>query len=139
MDGIPRLRRSASGTIAFDPPPGEWTTTGRLAQPPWCSRCLDEPDDAAVCVGHRCDQPAATDILDRLVLDGTEGQEALDALVNAVDVPVADWSGHAAALVSDAEPDVVSLIHVGFDTQERAVQRFRACQIIDGMDHGLNA
>src|ERR1019366_5125066 len=40
-------RYSASAPVGFGhhrgrtfEPPGEWTTTGRLAQPPWCSGCL---------------------------------------------------------------------------------------------------
>src|SRR5664280_3558705 len=62
------------------------------------SGCLDEPDDVAVGVGHRCHQPAAADILDRLILHGAGRQQTCDALVDAVDVPVTDRDGHAAGV-----------------------------------------
>jgi len=85
-----------------------------------------------------------TDIMDRLVLDGASCQEPLDALVDVVDVPVADWPGHAIlvavgiqadVLASNTEPDVVGLDQVGLDTQDRAVQLFRLGQILDRVDH----
>src|SRR5450631_4150760 len=78
VDGIPRPHRSASGTmVAGVRPAGGVDYTSPLTQSSWCSGCLNEPDDVAVGVGHRCDQPAAPDILDRLMLDGTDCQEPL--------------------------------------------------------------
>jgi hypothetical protein len=53
---------------------------------------LEEPDDVAVCVLHRCDQFAAADVADRLLGFCAGFEERLEALVDVVDVPSATTS-----------------------------------------------
>src|SRR3990172_10295543 len=78
-----------------------------LGSPP-TSRCLEQSDHVAVCVFHCWDQFAATDVSYRLLRLCACVDEVLEALVDVVNVPVADRPGHASAVAVGVETHLLA-------------------------------
>src|SRR6266567_297692 len=118
--------------------------------PPWAgpagrSGLLKEPDEVAVRVLDRGDQPAAAHVLEVLVYLGAGLEERLQGALDVTDVVIADGAALVAAgiktdvLAVDLEADVVGLVHDRRDAQDCAEHGLGPGEVAGGVDHGLDA
>src|SRR5213082_966959 len=111
------------------------------------SRLLHEPDDVAICVFYRGNQPPSADILDLLECFCPGTQERLQTLLDVINLPVGDRSGHPLAVAMGiktciqaphAEANMVRLIQRRIYAPERAIKLFCLRNVFDGMDDCLH-